>query len=195
MNGHQLVMGELECYVTGNILPDTHDERYRQSIAHRLLDQKEYLKEDVTTNFEIIVKTADKTSSIRIDFLIRSGEGWGMIIRYAPGSIVTRRRSALALSRITETYQIPVVVVTNGEDAEILSGTNGDLISRGLENIPDKKTLTALVAQFGFIPVKPERADMESRILYAFEVDDKCPCDDTTCKIIPNSPKDTSNES
>ena len=30
MGGHHLIMGELTDLVTGQTLPDTHDERYRQ---------------------------------------------------------------------------------------------------------------------------------------------------------------------
>ena len=39
MNGHHLILGELTDYITGETLKDTHDERYRQQIARRLIDK------------------------------------------------------------------------------------------------------------------------------------------------------------
>ena len=99
-----------------------------------------------------------------------------MIIKYGPGSLVTRRRSLLAASRILAPYQIPIAVVTNGEDAEILSGSSAKVLSRGLDTIPSKADLIQVAAGDGFKEIAAERAAMESRILYCFEVDDSCPC-------------------
>ena len=106
-----------------------------------------------------------------------------MMIKYGPGSLVTRHRPALAASRMLAAYQIPVVVVTNGIDAEILDGVSGKVMSRGLEAIPDRASLQKRVADQEFASIQPGRAEKESRIAFAFEVDGSCPCDDTICKI------------
>jgi hypothetical protein len=106
-----------------------------------------------------------------------------MIIKYGPGSLVTRHRPVLAASRVVAPYQIPVAVVTNGEDAEILEGSSAKVLSRGLNTIPSKTELHKLTAGFNFSIIPPERAAMESRILYCYEVDDSCPCDEDICKF------------
>ena len=80
-------------------------------------------------------------------------------------------------------YQIPIVVVTNGEDAEVIDGLTGKIIARGLELIPAKSELLQIVKKIGFDRISVKQAEMESRILYAFEIDDSCPCDDTVCKL------------
>ena len=106
-----------------------------------------------------------------------------MIIKYGPGSIVTRRRPLLAASRILAPYQIPIAVITNGEDAEVLEGFSGNVISQGLETIPSKPQLNKIAARDHFNLVAADRAEMESRILYCFAVDGSCPCDDDICKL------------
>ena len=106
-----------------------------------------------------------------------------MIIKYGPGSMVTRQRSVVAASRILAPYQIPVAVVTNGKDAEILEGSSGKVIARGLDAIPSKTELNRIAAGFNFKKISPERAAMESRILYCYEVDDSCPCDEDICRL------------
>jgi hypothetical protein len=106
-----------------------------------------------------------------------------MIIKYGPGSLVTRHRPVLAASRLAASYQIPVAVVTNGEDAEILDGSSAKVLSRGLDTIPSKTQLYEIADRFDFALIPAARAAMESRILYCYEIDDSCPCDDTVCKI------------
>ena len=42
MDGHHLILGELDDLITGESIKDTHDERYRQRIARLLVDEKGY---------------------------------------------------------------------------------------------------------------------------------------------------------
>lgn len=181
ITGHYLILGELVDYITGKTIADTHDERYRQKIAHLLVDEKKFSKQEIVTNYEVTISAGDKRAVIRMDFLIMLSGKPAMLIRYAPGSLVTRRRAAIAASRILMPVRIPFVVVTNGESAEILSGKTGEILSEGLEAIFSRTELLSVLASEPDTPVSPEKIEMESRILYAFDVDDKCPCDDTTC--------------
>lgn len=97
-----------------------------------------------------------------------------MVIKYGPGSLVTRRRPALAVSRLVAGYQTPVVVVTNGEDAEVISGLTGNVISHGLDSIPSKSELLSIAEHADFTPISEKQAMMEARIVYAFEIDGSC---------------------
>ena len=47
MNGHHLILGELDDFLTGEPIKDTHDERYRQQLAQLLVNRKGYLKSDI----------------------------------------------------------------------------------------------------------------------------------------------------
>lgn len=183
MTGHHLILGQIDDVITGEILDDTHDERYRQKIASLLIQQKGYAKSDIEPRRKLLVQAGDNRAFIKIDFLIKVDTRVSMIIQYGPGSLVTRHRPLLAASRIIAPYQIPVAVVTNGEDAEILDGSSAQVLVRGLEGIPSKTELSTLAATSDMILITKERAEMESRILYCFEVDDSCPCDDSICKV------------
>ncbi|MGD2097462.1 MAG: hypothetical protein PVG35_07770, partial [Desulfobacterales bacterium] len=125
----------------------------------------------------------DKKAVLKVDFVIRLAQRVSMVIKYGPGSLVTRRRSALAASRLIAAYQVPVVVITNGQDAEIISGQTGDVIATGLDAIPDKQDLTRRASATNFKPISKQQAEMESRILYCYEVDDSCECDEDICKL------------
>ncbi|UCH23277.1 MAG: type I restriction enzyme HsdR N-terminal domain-containing protein [Deltaproteobacteria bacterium] len=183
MAGHHLILGKLIDFITGETLDETHDERYRQKLARLLVKQKEYLKREIQPRFELVAKAENNKAIIRVDYVINVSGTIGMIIKYGPGSLVTRHRPVLAASRLVVPYQVPIAVVTNGEDADILDGSTGKVVSRGLEGIPSKSELTQKIVNANFITISEERAELESRILYCYEVDDSCPCDDTICKL------------
>lgn len=183
MNGHHLILGQLSDFITGRTLNDTHDERYRQKIARLLVERKGYLKNDIETRKDLLVEAGDKRAIVKIDFLINLSGRTCMIIKYGPGSLITRRRPALAAARLLAPYQIPVAVVTNGEDAEVLEGAGGGVLAVGLENIPSRVDLQHIADRTEFKTIPPQRFSMESRIVYCYEVDDSCPCDDDICRL------------
>ena len=100
MNGHHLILGQLSDFITGRTLNDTHDERYRQKIARLLVERKGYLKNDIETRKDLLVEAGDKRAIVKIDFLINLSGRTCMIIKYGPGSLITRRRPALAAARL-----------------------------------------------------------------------------------------------
>lgn len=185
MDGHHLILGETTDFLTGETLPDTLDERYRQAIARLLVEQKGYAKQDIRPRLNLRVSAGEKCAVIQVDFSIMLDRRVGMLIRYAPGSLVTRHRPSLAVSRTLTPYQIPVVVVTNGEAADILDGASGRVTARGLDQLPAKTALLEKMRTWEFRKVSKERAEKESRIIYAFDVDDSCPCDDSICRLTP----------
>jgi hypothetical protein len=183
MAGHHLVLGELKDFLTGKTKKDTHDERLRQAIARVLVVQKGYDREDIRSGEKIPVTCNEKRALVPLDFRVVLHGRTAMIVKYGPGSILTRSRAALALSRLAAPYQVPFVVVTNGRDAEVLSGDSGRPLGEGLDAIPSKERLLRLAAVAGWMPLTQRQIEMESRILYAYEIDDACPCDDTICKL------------
>ena len=184
MNGHHLILGTLTDVITGEILKDTHDERYRQKLSRLLVEGKGYRKADVIPRCDLLVTAGDaKRALVKVDFKVSLSGRTCMIAKYGPGSLVTRQRPALAASRLLESYQIPIVVVTNGEGADILDGTTGKVMFSGLEKIPSRSELSRMTATAPFHGISAQRAEMESRILYAYEVDGCCPCDDSICRL------------
>jgi hypothetical protein len=183
MNGHHLILGELVDFITGKPLADTHDERYRQKLARLLVKHKGFSIREIQSNFKLRVRADQNRAIVPIDFVISLAGKICMIIKYGPGSLVTRHRSALAAARLVTKYQIPIVAVTNGEKADILLGETGKVQAQGLASIPGRQDLLARMQDFRFTPISGKQAEMESRIVYCYEVDDSCPCDDTVCRL------------
>jgi hypothetical protein len=183
MGGHHLILGTLSDFLTGEALDDTLDERYRQKIARWLVEQKRYGLQEIEPRRNLLLQAGHRRAVIKIDFVVRMAGRVGMVIRFGPGSLVSRERPALAVSRLLEAYQIPIAVVTNGEDAEVLAAGSGRILGRGLDAIPSRSELLDVMDAHAFEGIAPMRAVMEARVAYCYDVDGACPCDDTICRL------------
>ncbi|SCY53225.1 type I restriction enzyme HsdR N-terminal domain-containing protein [Desulfoluna spongiiphila] len=181
--GHHLVLGTLTDCLTGKTLTDTHDERYRQGIARHLLGVCGFAAEEIEASRVIEVGAGEKKARFPVDFIVSLGGIAAMVVRYRPGSIVTRHRSGQALCLVLAPHEIPVVVVTNGEEADVLHGGTGELRGQGFDAIPSRGELEAVVSEANMAPVSDRRRELAHRILFACEVDDSCPCDTSISRL------------
>jgi len=177
---HHMIYGTLTDYVSGGPLVDTDDERYRQKLARLLVEEKGFAKSDLEARRTIETLFAGQFVVSKIDLVVSVEGQRVMVVRYGPGSLVTRERPAIAAARVLDQERlIPLTVVTNGEDAELLDSRSGAVIATGLDAIPSKEAALALAAELDCRPVPPERREPELRILNAFDVEVCCaggPC-------------------
>ncbi len=185
---HHMIHGHLADYITGETLVDTDDERYRQKIARFLVENKGYVKSDLEPRLKIETLFAKQFVISKIDIVVKLNGRRVMVVRYGPGSLVTRERPAIAAARVLDPgQQIPLAVVTNGEDAELLDTHTGKVLGQGLDALPDKKQALATLDGLDFSPFADDKKkERELRILNAFDVEVCCaggPC------ALPNAPE------
>lgn len=184
---HHMIYGHLTDFLTGETLADTDDERYRQQLARLLVEDKGFAKEEIEPRLVIETLFAGNFVTSRVDLVIRIAGRRRLVLRYGPGSLVTRQRPALAAARVLDPHQvIPLTAVSNGRDAELLDSRSGKVLGQGLAAIPDREQLLALTAESDFSPWPPERREPELRILNAYDVEVCCagaPC------ALPNAPE------
>lgn len=178
---HHLIYGTCTDFVTGEQVLDTDDERLRQQVARLLVDAKGFRKEDIATRLKIETMFARQFVVSTIDFVVSAKGRRFMVIRYGPGSLVTRERPAIAAARVLEAdYQIPLAVVTNGRNAELLDACTGKVLGEGFDKIPSRREAEGLVAELVFEPLTdPARRERELRVLNAFDAEVCCvggPC-------------------
>jgi len=178
---HHFIYGTCTDFITGETIVDTDDERCRQELAKLLVEEKGYAKSELEPRLCIETLYNGQFVSSIIDITLRVTGKRFMILRFAPGSIVTRERSAIAAARVLEpAFQIPLAVVTNCRDAEVLDTYTGKVIRQGLAGIPGKKEAVDLVKSLRFDPFVDEaKKDRERRILNAFDIEVCCaggPC-------------------
>ena len=182
--GHKRILGKTIDFITGREITDTEDERYRQKLARILVEEKGYAKEDIEVKRRLEMIIDDKKVLSMVDFVIKvDGTGF-LVIRYGPGSLVTRERPALASARILEPYVIPLTIVTNGEDAEILDTVTGEVIGTGISAIPDKNSASGHLKKVRLLTLAPNQIEAEKRILSAYDwLEHSLECDDDWCAL------------
>jgi len=169
---HHIVYGTLKDFITGEELPDTDDERFRQKIARFLVEKKGYKKEEITPRLRICTEFSGNKVCSRIDFLVTVNDISFMVVRYGPGSIVTRQRSAIAAAKVLNPeYQIPIAVATNGEDAAVMDVFTGKVIGEGFDAIPSRDEAIKMLKDFKKIALDEKKKERELRILNAYDVD------------------------
>lgn len=173
---HHIVYGTLRDYLTGEELPDTDDERTRQDLARVMVEEKGYAKSDLEPRRFIETLFATQFVRSNITLTVSLDGRRIMVIRYAPGSLVSRERSAIAAARVLEEeYQMPLAVVTNGRDAELLDTGNGQVLATGMDAIPNYPQARELLPTLVFRePLDEKKRERELRILNAFDVEICC---------------------
>jgi len=182
-SGHHIVYGTLQDFLTGEELPDTDDERYRQQLARFLVKEKGFGVDELLPRLTIETLFNDQLVKSVVELTVCIEDRRVMIIRYGPGSLVTRERPAIAAARILDPdYRIPFAVVTNLRDAELLETKTGKVLSTGMNSIPDRKKLVEMLDGLEFESFPDEQGrEREARILNAFDVE-VC-CRNGTCEL------------
>ncbi len=142
-------------------------------ITRMLVAEKGFGEDEIETGLTITTRFNNETVVSKITITVRIGDRRVMVVRYAPGSVVTRTRSAVAAARVLdEGYQIPLALVTNGSELELLDTYNGEVLGRNFADIPTRQDLVEKLAGLRFEPfANAKKRERELRILNVFDVD------------------------
>jgi len=180
--GRKRILGKMTDFLTGREITDTDDERLIQNVARFLVEKKEYGKEDIERKRRIELDIEGKKVYSIVDLTVKIAGRSTVVIKYGPGSLVTRERPALAIARVLEPYIVPLAVVTNGEEAELLDTASGKVIASGLGSIPDKSAILEQSKKFTWGSLSPRQIEAEKRILSAYDyLEHSLECDDDWC--------------
>jgi hypothetical protein len=174
--GHHIIYGTLKDYLTGEELPDTDDERFRQELERMMVEEKGFAREDLEPR--LTIETTFNKIFVRsiIDLTVSVAGKRLYVLRYGPGSLVTREKSALAAARVLDReYCIPLSIVTNGRDAELLETATGKVLATGLEAIPNREQAERLINEYSCSPPVDEAVrERTLRVLNAFDLEVCC---------------------
>jgi hypothetical protein len=187
MSTSHLVMGELTDFLTGQTLPDTHDERILQTIARFLVEEKGYAKTEIESRQVMRVSVDGKSGVLTVHFVIRINGTAAVLIMYGPGSVVTRQRPTLAVARLFEPHVIPYAMITNGTEADFMDVGTGKVIGNDLNSIFARSDAMAQITKrISKMPpdrLSPARREKEERILYTMDILTHNECSEYVCPI------------
>jgi hypothetical protein len=145
------------------------EEVIREKVLQLLLREKGFSAEDLEVDVPYEFLAGGDAFQSRASILIRRENRRAALIKCGAGSILARERPSLSLARLLDAVQIPLTVVTNGEDATLLNTVNGETLECGLGAIPTREQLAEHLKNLEFVSLPEKRIEMEKRILSAFE--------------------------
>jgi len=156
-------------FVTGKEVPNIGAEENRQQIERFLVKEKGYDTDDIEVDAELQFNIGDQVIHSHVDLTVRIDDKRFMVLRCVPGSLGTRHRETLASARLLDTYQIPLSVVTDGKDADVLDTVTGELIGHGTEAIPSKEAGRKSMGDMELQPFPQERLGRERLIFRSYD--------------------------
>jgi hypothetical protein len=141
----------------------------RKMVFYLLVEKKGYLPEDIEKRVVFEVKLGQETAHSSVDFLISIAGKRAMVIKCAAGSLSSRERQALAAARVIGSTPVPVAVVADPVNAEVLDVATGQVVGEGFGAIPVRDRIIQLLSEYSFTQLSPERLEKEKRILLAFD--------------------------
>jgi hypothetical protein len=156
-------------YITGKTIADIGSEANRQAVERFLVEEKGFSKEDIEVSLPIAVDIDGENYHSRLDLVVCVGGRRLMAIKCAAGSLGSREREILAAARITDTYQIPFALVTDGKTAVLLDTVSSKKIGEGLSIIPSKQALSSYAKNAAFLPLATERLRREKLIFRSYD--------------------------
>ncbi|MBU4275143.1 MAG: type I restriction enzyme HsdR N-terminal domain-containing protein [Proteobacteria bacterium] len=153
--------------ITGNPLSASDDEPVRQATEARLLAIG-YSPQDISVDAVRTLSPEQDSLRVLADLLVSSEGRPALLLRCARGSLVTREKEAVATARLIAPTLVPLTVVTNGEDAELLETVDGRVLATGLAGIPAPEQLARMMAKRPPREPTPHEITQAARVYAAY---------------------------
>ncbi len=160
-------MEEPRDLITGLPLPKREDEHVRQA-AERLLLDLGYAKGQVEVEARRQVEWQGGCLAVRADLLVRLAGRPALLMRCVRGSLVSREREAVAASRLLAEPWVPLALVYNGQEAELLEVRSGKVLASGLGVVPDPAELVRRLGEIQDHQPTPKETAQAARVYSAY---------------------------
>ncbi|MCK9420402.1 MAG: type I restriction enzyme HsdR N-terminal domain-containing protein [Nitrospirae bacterium] len=141
----------------------------RKVVSYLLVEKKGYLPEDIEKRVVFEVKLGQETMYSSVDFLISISGKKAMVIKCAAGSLDSRERQAVAIARLIGSPPVPIAVVADPVNVEVLDVATGKVVGEGFGAIPVRDRIIRMLSESSSQPLPLDRIEKEKRILLAFD--------------------------
>lgn len=161
---------KVPCFLTGRLVLDTDRERVRQKLAKHMVYELGYRIEDFVLDRKIPVEFQGKRQISIVDLLVVIDGRSLMVMRFGPGSVITREAGTISAARLVEPgYIVPWAVQANLFDASFIDVVRKKAVGYGWESIPSRSRLIDICSNWPPPALPPERIPLEERILFSYD--------------------------
>lgn len=159
-------------FATGRQLPEVGAEANRQAVERFLVREKGYEKADIDIDVDIVFEVAGEPYRSQLDIVVSVESGKAalryMVIKCAPGSLGSCVRETVSAARLLDHHQIPLAVVSNGNDAIVVDAVTGKTIGQGLQAIPSRKDAVSALGTTVLQTYPADRVERERLIFRTY---------------------------
>jgi hypothetical protein len=157
--------------VTGRELPFHEDEYIRQEAERLLMEERGWPAERIGVEVRRSLAAAGREIKLRADLALAAADGgWGLVIRCARGSLVSRERETVAAARLLASPVVPWCLVFNGDDAELIRTADAEVAAAGLAAVPTPEELELLVARAPAKELSPQELTQAAQVYEAYSL-------------------------
>ncbi|MCG2830558.1 MAG: type I restriction enzyme HsdR N-terminal domain-containing protein [Desulfobacteraceae bacterium] len=156
-------------FIKGELVPDIGAEANRQDVERFLVNEKGFSKEDIEVDVDIELVIAGEPYKSQIDIVALVAGTRYMAIKCAAASLGSREREIIAASRLLESHQIPISVVSDGKTAIVLDTVSGKKLGEGLDAIPSKDEIKEKLDSLELIPLADKKIEKEKLIFRSYD--------------------------
>jgi hypothetical protein len=157
--------------VTGRRLPFHEDEYIRQEAERLLLEERGWPAERIGVEVRRTAALPEGEVRVRADLALAAADGgWGLVIRCARGSLVSRERETVAAARLLASPVVPWCLVFNGDDAELIRTADAEVAAAGLAAVPTPEELELLVARAPAKELSPQELTQAAQVYEAYSL-------------------------
>lgn len=156
-------------FITGTEVPEIGSEANRQKFERFLVEKKGFAKEDIDVDVDIDIEISGALYGSQIDLVVSVAGKRFMAVKCCAASLGSREREIVSAARILETYQIPLSIVSDGDDAIVLETVSGKKIGQGLDAVPAKTDLERKIGETAFEALPEKRREKEKLIFRTYD--------------------------
>ncbi len=155
-------------YLTGEELPETSYEEFRQALARMLVEERGYPRESLEPKVGVCFPVDGASYTRMVDLLARGEEGQPLLlILFCSGEPGSDLREGLAAARLHQP-PAPLVLATDTRTAVLAAADSGEVLGQGMAAVPRYEDLAALAAAHPAPTLAEDRLERERRILFAY---------------------------
>jgi hypothetical protein len=156
-------------FVTGRPKANAGAEANRQAVERLLVESKGYDPREIEVDAPITLEMAEGCYRSTVDLVVRVHGLRYMVVKCAPGALVSREREVTAAARLLERYQIPLAVASDGADAIVWDVVTGKIIGEGIAAIPTKAQAMATFDTSVVVPLDQRRLGRQQLIFKSYD--------------------------
>lgn len=153
---------------TGRLLPYHDDEYIRQAAEKLLIKERDWPRQRIGVEYRRSLKVGGRPFEVRADLVLMAENAPALVMRTTRGSLVSREKETIAAARLLHDPIVPLSLVFNGDDAELLDSKTGKVIATGLDAVPSPERLAELSAEIPPHHASQDEIEKAAKVYSAF---------------------------